>query len=184
MKKIIIGIIILALLGAAAFFMYKAGYLDKYINKVSIQDTPNVVESMRNISELTSACFYEEIVQSEPIKKSDSLIVVIKGKVRAGFQLGNLNEENIEINGDTLSITLPEAQIFDVIVNPSDIRYIDGEKSSTEKVLNKAISKARKRIQEDAIKDGILDKATESGIKQLRELFKAFGFAEVYVDIE
>ena len=35
-----------------------------------------------------------------------------------------------------------------------------------------------------ALKDGILDKARESGKKQLTEMFKAFGFKEVYVDIE
>lgn len=185
MKKIIVGVIIVALLGVVALFLYKAGYLDKYLKKVSIMDTPTVVKNIKNISELSTACFYEEIIQSEPIKKKDSLIIIASGRVRAGFDLKNLSDENISIEGDTvLTITLPEARIFDVIVNPSDVRFIEGDKKSNEKVMNRAINKATKRIEEDALKDGILDKATESGKKQLIELFKAFGFKEVYVDIE
>lgn len=46
------------------------------------------------------------------------------------------------------------------------------------------LKKAGKSIVKDVMKDGILDKARESGKKQLTELFKAFGFKEVYVDIE
>ena len=50
--------------------------------------------------------------------------------------------------------------------------------------MNRAITKAKKRVEKDAINDGILEKATESGKKQLTELFKTLGFKEVYVDIE
>ena len=185
MKKIIIAAIIVALLGGAAFFLYKAGFLDKYLKKVSIMDTPTVVKNIKSIQELSTACFYEEIIQSEPIKKKDSLIIIANGRVRAGFDLNNLSDENISIENDTvLSITLPEATIFDVIVNPKDVRFIEGNKVSNEKAYDRAVSKATKRIKEDALNDGILDKATESGKKQLTELFKAFGFKEVYVDIE
>ena len=185
MKKLIVAAVILALLGGVAFFAYKAGYFDKYMKKVSIMDTPTVVKNIKSIQELSTACFYEEIIQSEPIKKKDSLIIIANGKVRAGFDLKNLSDENISIEGDSvLSITLPEAKIFDVIVNPKDIQFIEGNKASNEKAYNKVVSKATKRIREDALNDGILDKATESGKKQLTELFKAFGFKEVYVDIE
>lgn len=185
MRKVVIAAIFLALLGGAAFYVYKAGYLDKYLKKVYIMDTPTVVKNIKSIQKLSTACFYEEIIQSEPIKKKDSLIIVANGTVRAGFDLDNLSDENITIENDTvLSITLPEAKIFDVIVNPKDIRFIEGNKASNEKVYDRAVSKATKRIKDDALNDGILDKATESGKKQLTELFKAFGFKEVYVDIE
>lgn len=148
-------------------------------------DTPTVVKNIKSIQTLSTACFYEEIIQSEPIKKKDSLIIVANGQVRAGFDLKNLNDENITIEDDTvLTITLPEAQIFDVIVNPKDVKFIEGDKDNNEKVYNRAVNHATKRIEQDALKDGILDKATESGKKQLTELFKAFGFKEVYVDIE
>lgn len=185
MKNLIIGAIIVALLAGAGFYVYKAGYLNKYLNKVSIMDTPTVVKNIKSIQELSTACFYEEIIQSEPIKKKDSLIIIANGKVRAGFDLKELGEENITIEHDTtLSIVLPDVKIFTFAINPNDVKFIEGQKAKNEKVFNRAIAKAQKRIEEDAIKDGILDKARESGKKQLTELFKAFGFKEVYVDIE
>lgn len=184
MKKIIIALIVVAILGGASFYAYKSGHLDKFFNG-SIKDTPTVIESIKNISELTTACFYEEIIQSEPIRRTDSLFVKIEGSVRAGFKLDNLTNDNISIEGDSLiSIIIPEAQIFDVIVNPSNVTIIEGEKNSSEKIMNRAITKAKKRVEKDAINDGILEKATESGKKQLTELFKTLGFKEVYVDIE
>ena len=64
-------------------------------------DTPTVVKNIKNIQELSTACFYEEIIQSEPIKKKDSLIIIAQGKVRAGFDLKELNEDNITIENDT-----------------------------------------------------------------------------------
>ena len=184
MKKVIKGIIIVAFLGCAAFFAYKAGYLNKFL-PVSIEKTANVVENIRNISELTTACYYEEIIQREQVKRKDSVIIVAKGNVRAGFNLKDLGDEKIIVQGDSLlKITLPKAQIFSVIVNPNDWDYIEGQELSTPEVSNKAYDKAKKRIKEDALRDGILYKATESGKKQLTEMFKAFGFKEVYVDIE
>ena len=148
-------------------------------------DTPTVVKNIKNIQELSTACFYEEIIRREPIKRKDSLIIIAKGQVRAGFDLKELNEDNITIENDTiLSIILPDVKIFTFAINPSDVKFIEGQKANNEKVFNRAISKATKRIEEDAIRDGILDKARESGKKQMTELFKAFGFKEVYVDIE
>ena len=79
-------------------------------------------------------------------------------------------EDDIHINGDTLTINLPEAEIFDVIVNPSDFDiYIEDGTWDEQKVAalkNKAVTK----IQEDALSDGILVKASQSGVKRLSEM--------------
>ena len=81
-------------------------------------------------------------------------------------------------------MTLPKAEIFDVLVNPSDFDiYIEDGTWDEEKVVeikNKAID----RIKDDAIKDGILEKATESGVKKLTDMFKTFGFSEVIIKVQ
>lgn len=184
MKKVIKGVLIVAILGGAAFFAYKAGYLDKFI-PVSVEDTPNVVENIRNIAELCTACYYEEIILSEPINKKDSILIIAKGTVRAGFNLKDLGDDKITVQGDTaLRLCLPKAQILDVIANYSDMELFEGGENKDEALLKRSVIDVKKRIKNDAMKDKILDKATESGKKQLTELFKAFGFKEVYVDIE
>lgn len=114
----------------------------------------------------------------------DELVIVASGKVRAGFHLNNLDENHIFVSGDTLTVDLPKAEIFDVIVNPSDFDiYIEDGKWSHEQVT-KLEEKAVGQIKEDAEKDGILDKATRSGVKKLTDMFKTFGFSVVNITIE
>ena len=205
--KSIIGIIIgVAILAAAAFALMKAGIIDLKGNKLGIDATANVVTEMKKISEFTSACFYEEIVLQEKKTKdiadnavgnkiaglmgkkgglvNDELVIVASGKVRAGFHLNKLDESHVVVKGDTLTVDLPKAEIFDVIVNPSgfDIYIEDGtwDHEQVTTVENKAVG----QIKADAERDGILDKATKSGVKKLTEMFKTFGFPVVKVTVE
>ena len=205
-KIILILIAILAVLAAAAFFAMKKGLLDFKGDELKIDDTPTVVTEIKKISEFTSACFYEEIIlQEKKTRKvvdnsigekiaglfgkkegliTDEIVIIAKGKVRAGFNLKNLADGDIRINGDTLTVNLPEAEIFDVIVNPSnfDIYIEDGtwDEEKVTEIKNKAVSK----IKEDALTNGILVKATNSGVKKLSEMFKTFGFPVVNITIK
>lgn len=205
MKKIIIGIIVVVVLGVVAFTLYKTGVFNKN-EELAIDETANVVTEIKKISEFTSACFYEDIIlqdtktskvvnnavgdkianllgKNEGLSK-DELVIVASGKVRAGFHLNNLDENHIFVNGDTLTVDLPKAEIFDVIVNPSDFDiYIEDGKWSHEQVT-KLEEKAVGQIKKDAEKDGILDKATQSGVKKLTDMFKTFGFSVVNITIE
>lgn len=205
MKKIIIGIIVVVVLGVVAFTLYKTGVFNKN-EELTIDETANVVTEIKKISEFTSACFYEDIIlqdtktskvvnnavgdkianllgKNEGLSK-DELVIVASGKVRAGFHLNNLDENHIFVSGDTLIVDFPKAEIFDVIVNPSDFDiYIEDGKWSHEQVT-KLEEKAVGQIKEDAEKDGILDKATRSGVKKLTDMFKTFGFSVVNITIE
>ena len=201
--KASIAIAIIIVIALVIFFFAKKGAFDK---ELSIDQTANVVTEIKKISEFTSACYYEEIIlretktsavadnavgnkiaglfgKSEGLMK-DEIVIVANGKVRAGFNLDNLDENRLTISGDTLSINLPKAEIFDVIVNPSDFDiYIEDGTWDHEKVTeieNKAID----QIKADALKDGIMDKATKSGVKRLSEMFKSFGYSVVNITVD
>lgn len=205
-KGIIIAVVAIVILAGGAFVLYKLGVFGKK-DELSIEKTANVVTEIKKISEFTSACYYEEIILQESKASSvvdnsagktvagwfgkdskdlmsDQLVIVANGTVRAGFRLDQLDEDKITITGDTLSLILPKAEIFDVIVNPSDFDiYIEDGTWDHEKVVeveNRAID----QVKNDAIKEGILEKATETGIKRLTEMFKAFGFSEVMITVE
>ena len=205
-KGIIIAVVAIVILAGGAFVLYKLGVFGKK-DELSIDNTANVVTEIKKISEFTSACYYEEIILQESKASSvvdnsagktvagwfgkdskdlmsDQLVIVANGTVRAGFRLDQLDEDKITITGDTLSLILPKAEIFDVIVNPSDFDiYIEDGTWDHEKVVeveNRAID----QVKNDAIKEGILEKATETGIKRLTEMFKAFGFSEVMITVE
>jgi hypothetical protein len=167
---------------------------------LKIDETANVVTEIRKIAQFTSACYYEDVIlkdkkanetlggkvvnsfskKDKPILE-DEIVIVASGNVRAGFDLSKLSEKDIVIRDSVLEVTLPKAEIFEVIVNPSgfDVYIEDGTWSHEQvtKVENKAMNKIRK----DAISDGLLEKATELGVTKLTELFKTFGYKEVVI---
>lgn len=192
-KTFIILLLILILAGAGV-----AGYLEfkydvfglKQEEELKIDKTPLVIEETKKISELTSAHFYEEVVVKKNrtdkgiiFDSKNELVVIAKGNVRAGFNLSKLTENDITIQNDTINVNLPAAEIFDVIVNPSDYEVFvsDGKWSHDE--TSKAVTEAQAKIKQDAIDNGILTTASTSGVNKLTELFKSFGFNVVNIKV-
>ncbi|MBR3572705.1 MAG: DUF4230 domain-containing protein [Bacteroidales bacterium] len=192
----VLAIIVLVLVAAALLWLK----LKPKDEGLKIDETANVVTEIRKIAQFTSACYYEDVIlkdkkaneslggkvvnsfskKDKPILE-DEIVIVASGNVRAGFDLSKLSEKDIVIRDSVLEVTLPKAEIFEVIVNPSgfDVYIEDGTWSHEQvtKVENKAMNKIRK----DAISDGLLEKATELGVTKLTELFKTFGYKEVVI---
>lgn len=113
----------------------------------------------------------------------NEIVLIGKGHVRAGFDLSKVRESDLIIHGDTLDITLPPAEVFDIIMNPSDFTT-EYEKGTWSHELTKPLKEQAKTLLEhNAIENGILTKAEENGKVQLEAIFKAFGFKEVNITI-
>lgn len=192
----VLAIIVLVLVAATLLWLK----LKPKDEGLKIDETANVVTEIRKIAQFTSACYYEDVIlkdkkanesiggkvvnsfskKDKPILE-DEIVIVASGNVRAGFDLSKLSKKDIVIRDSVLEVTLPKAEIFEVIVNPSgfDVYIEDGTWSHEQvtKVENKAMNKIRK----DAISDGLLEKATELGVTKLTELFKTFGYKEVVI---
>lgn len=161
--------------------------------ELKIDNTANVVEKIKEISEFTTACYYEEaVLKDSKVEKheggflgfvdtetSKEIVIIAKGKVRAGFDLSKVTEDKINIKNDTIGITLPEPEIFDVIINPSDYEmYIEEGKWSHEEVTALQTN-YRAQLLAKAQERGILNKAKEAAKKRLESLFMTFGFTAV-----
>ena len=157
---------------------------------LTIEETANVVDEIKKIGEFTTACYYEEIAMHDTridttsilgIKrhKKNEVVLIGKGIVRAGFDMAKLTEDALTAHGDTLEIRLPDVEVFDVILNPSDfsIEYEDGTWDN--ETLKPIKAKAKKQLEANAIASGIQKKADESGRKHLKSLFATFGYNEV-----
>lgn len=196
-RVILVCFTILVVVAAGLFIADKYAGLNIFDNLLGkgmqYEKTANVITEIRNISEFTSACYCEELVMTE-VKDSenttnkfvkmlgrgavskDEICLIMDGKVRAGFDLSKVADDAIAISGDTLTMTLPKPEIFDVIVNPSNCEvYVEEGKWSHEQVTAIQAS-ARVRIQDDAIGYGILEQADKIGRERLTDLFKTFGF--------
>ena len=196
---------ILVLVGG--YFGLKAAFPNfsfSFKRELKIAETANVVEQIKKISEFTSACYYKEIILRETKTRkivdnslgnkiakvfgkkdglvTDEIVIIANGKVRAGFNLKGLSDDDIIVQGDTLTVTLPKVEILDVIVNPANFDVYVETGEWNENKVTEIKKQALEQIKSDAINDGILDKAKESGLKKLQEMFKSFGYNEVIIN--
>ena len=116
-KIILVILVIIAILASAAYIAIEKGLLDFKSDNLKIDETANVVKEIKNISEFTSACFYEEIILQEKKTSNvvdnsivneiagffgkkeglitDEIVIIANGKVRAGFNLKKMAEAGI-----------------------------------------------------------------------------------------
>jgi hypothetical protein len=161
-----------------------------------IEKTENVVQEVKKISEFTTACYYEEsVLKSEKITEGktwfgvktddvvDAIVLTVKCKVRAGFDLSQLAENDLVIMGDTVNIKLPVPKVFDVISNPSDYKIFEesGEWGHEEIVALQVGGK--QKMLENALNSNILEKANAIGKERIVSLFTAMGFNVVNVTL-
>lgn len=161
-----------------------------------IEKTENVVQEVKKISEFTTACYYEEsVLKSEKITVGktwfgvktddvvDAIVLTVKCKVRAGFDLSMLGDNDLIVAGDSVSIKLPSPKIFDVISNPSDYKIFEesGDWSHEEIVALQVDGK--QKVLNNALDSNILEKANTIGKERIVALFTAMGFRVVTVEL-
>lgn len=187
----------LLLLAGVIFLAYKFDLFPK--RTLKIDKTVNVVDEVQKIGEFSTACYYEEVVvkntKSSEINNSylgslvkadfqDQLVVIARGKVKAGFDLTKLGKDDLVVRHDTISVNLPPVEVFDVIVNPSDYEvYVEDGTWSHDEVAQLTAS-GKDQILQDAKNFNILQKAEENGLVKLKELFVALGFNEVILNVQ
>ena len=193
--KIITGISVAALVGGiGGFFVYDSQ------KKPTIAETKNVVEHVREISEFTTACYYEEFVvhetkmvakegllgfhKEQPDSAQNELVLLLKGIARAGVDLSKLTEGDLVAHSDTLAINLPAPELFDVIINPSDYEvFVEKGKWSHEEIQAFQVQ-AKEHLRTHALEEDIIGKAKIEGKERLANLFKTFGYKVVEVSIK
>ena len=107
------------------------------------------------------------------------IVFIVKSKVRAGFDLSKICDDDLTISSDTLFIKLPEVEIFDIIANPSDWEIYHREGIWEDDEIRAIQVGIKEDIRKDAINYGLLEKAESCGTQEIVSLFKTFGFSEV-----
>lgn len=200
-RKIITLLTVIIVVCAGLFVAYKFTHMFDFLKRdLSIEKTTNVVEEVKKIGEFTTACYYEEVplrdIRIDTIEreglfgigagksfKENEIVLVGKGRVRAGFDLSKVKDGDMNVHGDTLEMKLPQAEMFDIIMNPSDFTT-EYEKGTWSHELTKPLKeRAKADLEKNAIDYGILQKAEESGLKRLEILFKTFGFNTVLLTV-
>ena len=203
-KKIIVKItpaaVLLAVLLLVGALMLHRGIRQEK-RTLSIDDTPVIITKIRSLGELTTACYYDEMVLSRTKQNAfsssalgslardglgkdvdDHLVIIAKGTVRAGVDLMDMTEEDIRFVGDTAYIRLPAPQYLDVIVNPSGFEvFAESGKWSHEEVTSLQDT-ARQRLMMGADHYGLKSKAYAGAMDAVTELLAASGYTYIRFD--
>ena len=202
----IIYVLILIAIGVAAWWTLTE--IEKNIvaeqEKLSIERTANIVEDVRQLAQFTTACFYQEsvvrqtkqaewsngitgdalraILGKNNTATTDELVLITRGSVRAGFNMAQITDDNIKVLSDTIIIKLPQPEVFDVIINPSDYDVFIENGTWTHEQLAEIVTNAQNQMRSEAIANGIYKQARESGEAKLQQLFHILGFNTVIVE--
>ena len=202
-KKIIVkitpaAVLLVVLLLVGAFLLHRGIRQEK--RPLTIDDTPVIVSKIRSLGELTTACYYDEMVLSrtkpnafsssalgslaEGLGKDvdDHLVIIAKGTVRAGLDLMEMTEEDIRFVGDTAYIRLPAPQYLDVIVNPSDFEVFAETGKWTHEEITGLQETARTRLLMGADHYGLKSRAYAGAMDAVTELLAASGFTYIRFD--
>ncbi len=172
--------------------------------KVVIDQTPILIKNIKTIAQLVTVTSYDEVVVDSLVynkaaaifdlfrrvspmamlpSPQKQLVLIGRGKVLAGTNLQKLNYQSIKVSNDTAWINLPEAEILEAIINPSDFETFEerGQWSDNEVIAVKV--KAREKMISRAIERGILDKANKKASAVIENFLHTAGYKVVYTKI-
>jgi hypothetical protein len=155
-----------------------------------IPDPVTIILQVRNLSRLETASYtVEKVITAETGQGTfsflfgDRLILVARGQVIAGVDLGKMEDGDILITEDgTVVVTLPEAEILVATLDNQKSYVVDrdtGLVGTNPALETEARQAAEKEVLNAALEDGILDTAQRNAEMYVRQLIMALGFDEV-----
>ena len=155
-----------------------------------IADPATVIRQVQSLSRLETASYtIEKVITAESGQGTlgflfgDRLILVARGQVIAGVDLGLIGEGDILVADDgTAIVTLPPAEILVVKLDNQKSYVVDrdtGLIGMNPALETDARRSAEQEILDAALEDGILETAQRNAETYVRQLILALGFREV-----
>ncbi|MBI1862962.1 DUF4230 domain-containing protein [Candidatus Microgenomates bacterium] len=155
-----------------------------------------VIKQVRSLARLETASFTIEKVidaktnDSNAISRflfGDKILLIAHGQVIAGLDLSQFSGRDITIEGRTVTVTLPAAQILVATLDNSQTKVYDrsqGLLRRNDTELESAVRQAaEKSIRQAACDGNILVTASDNAKRQVSSLLTGLGFETITVKI-
>lgn len=114
----------------------------------------------------------------------ESVIVTATGEVEAGVNLEGLGQNDMRVDGETVTINLPGAEIFSTSLDEGETGVYDRDRGFfvfgvNDEITENARREAVSEIENAAGESGILDQADANAEDAIRSFVEALGFEEV-----
>jgi hypothetical protein len=116
----------------------------------------------------------------------DKLLLLVHGQAIAGVDLGQLQSSDVVVQGKSVTVHLPPAQIFVTALDDSKTRVYSRSTGwfvqADPNLESEVRAKAEQQLHDSALTAGILTTAHANAAATLTRLLLSFGFEHVQVD--
>lgn len=153
---------------------------------------PVVVEGVQRLDRLATVRWTESVVVTkesdgsslERFLTGEKIVLVAAGEVEAGVDLASLRPDDVEVNGEKVSIRLPAPEILSARLNQERTAVYDRDQGllrlrPDDAMVGEARRDAEEEITATARENGILDYARDNAEESIRAFVESLGFEEV-----
>jgi hypothetical protein len=154
--------------------------------------TPVVVEGIQDLNQLATVRWKESVIITresggtdlEQFLAGEKVLLVATGNVEAGVDLASLGRDDVKVNGETVTIRLPEPEILSVSLDEQKTGVYDRDLGPLnlrpdDDLVEQARAAAVDRMEQAARDEDILDQAEQNAEDSIRAFVTTLGFEEV-----
>lgn len=157
-------------------------------------DQPAIVQRIQRLQRLESVKYtLEKVVTGERQSRflpqslaGERLLLIVRGEVFAGVDLGKLQSNDVRVNGKQVTITLPHPEIFSTRLDNNQTRVYSRETGllvpADPNLESEVRAEAERQLLQAALADGILNNASSNARGTVAALVQALGFSDVDVN--
>jgi hypothetical protein len=153
---------------------------------------PVMVEGIQDLDQLATVRWRESVIvtresggtELEQFLAGEKVLLVAAGDVEAGVNLADLGREDVKVNGETVTIRLPEPEILSVSLDEQKTGVYDRDFGPLnlrpdDDLVEEARGAAVERIEQAARDENILENAERNAEDSIRAFVTTLGFEEV-----
>ncbi len=204
MGKVLLALLLGLIVGAGAFVLFvrhaTKGAWDELAAKLTHRsfsvDTslPTVVSKIQRLQRLETVVYnMDKVVEGSrenaylpDFLAGDKLLLVVHGQTTAGIDLSHLQTSDIQIQGHSVRVHLPQPEVFATTIDNAKTRVYSRETglfvAADPNLETEVRAKAQQDLQQSAIADGILNTARKNASATLTTMLLGLGFEQVQVD--
>ena len=153
---------------------------------------PVVVEGIQELDQLATVRWTESVPVTresggdiwDRVFGGEKVLLIATGHVEAGVDLGDVHKDDVGVEGDTVTIDLPEAEILSAGLDEKTTRVYDRDFSPLnfrpdDDLVEKARLRAVRKLEATARDNGILETSEGNAEDSIRAFVTTLGFEEV-----
>ncbi|MGJ3247831.1 MAG: DUF4230 domain-containing protein [Elainellaceae cyanobacterium] len=184
---------------ASRFMGHFSAMFNLQTSEPEIDPRSLVIDQVRGVSELTTAVYAMESVVPASRDRTlgnyvigrTTLLYIAYGEVRAGVDLSEINDGDIQINNEALSLRLPPPEILDSKIDVTRSRVYDYDRGflglgpdSAPQLQELAQRETLQRIIEAACDNGVLSEANERAESVVTQLLTTAGYQTITIETQ